>query len=166
MGVIVLKKLLQTVAAFSVLFVLGSSAHAATYGIPLDLNGRLPSDANLVGVDVIDSTAAAPTVPYGIAAPCFLHWVAISSAALAEVAVLRDTDTLNSTSDIKMTLVTKASGTGVTTEILTFNPPIIFRNGLSIKLNVNATGRWMFGYRRRLDNDISTDPAVGNSASD
>lgn len=152
-----MKSLFKTMA---VLFAFAFSVEAANYGIPLDLNGRLPGDADLVGVDVIDATG---TQNYGLTAPGFLHWVAVSSANYVETVVLRDTDTLNATSDVKMTLI---STTFSPTAVFSFNPPAIFRNGISIKLNQASNGRWMFGYRRRFDNDISTDPSTGTSATD
>lgn len=155
-----MKNLLKTAAALTLVVAFAYEAMAASYGIPLDLNGRLPGDANLVGVDVIDSTG---TQNYGLGAPGYLHWIAVSSATFVEVAVLRDTDTLNATSDIKMTVV---STTFSPTSVFTFNPPVIFRNGISIKLLQASGGRWMFGYRRRFDNDISVDPSTGTSATD
>lgn len=164
MEVVDLKTLLKSVAVLGLFLVLGSWAQAANYAIPPDLNGNKPGDANLVGVDVIDSTG---TQNYGLLAPCYLHWVLVSSATPAEVAVLRDTDTFNSTSDIKLTLTTPTSSNGtLVPTLLTLNPPALFRNGLSIKLSQAAQGRWMFGVRRRIDADISADPAVGTSASD
>lgn len=154
---------MKAVAVLSLMVGFASLASAANYSIPQSLNGKEPGDADLLGVDVIDSTGS--TTNYGLAAPCYLHWVAISSAAASEFATLRDTDTLNSTSDIKLTLTTIVSSI-TSTQVITFNPPVIFRNGMSIKLNQNALGRWMFGYRRRLDSDIGADPTVGTSASD
>lgn len=147
-----------------VVMIVGLSAfsQAANYVIPAGLNGNAPADADLLGVDVIDSTG---TQIYGLAAPVYLHWVAVSSETQSNYATLRDSATLNGTSDIALTITTGANLTSGTT-MLTFNPPVIFRNGIAIKLSAATTGRWMFGVRRRLDAKIGVDPSTGTSATD
>lgn len=160
-----MKNLLKVTAFLAVLFALANTADAAWYNIPADINGRVPGDASLVGVDVIDSTGS--TTNYGLAAPCFLHWIAISSSAVSTYAVLRDSGTLNATSDIAM-VVNSSGNQGAALQVLNFDPPVIFRNGLSIRLNENMTGsgRWMFGVRRLRDGTRNAHPTAGVSASD
>lgn len=157
-----MKKLFKVTAVLAFMFAFAHKADAALFGIPRDLNGNLPADGSLVGVDVIDSTG---TQNYGLEAPCLLHWVAISSAAGSTFALLRDTGTLNSTSDIKMEISAVANTTG-SVVMYTFDPPAIFRNGLSITLNEATVGRFMFGVRRLLDTSRNAHQTAGTSASD
>lgn len=158
-----MKKLLKVIG----LLTLSCGVYAADYIIPQANNGQTPADANLVGVDVITATGTGNN--YGITAPVFLHWVFISSvAAVGDFITLRDSGTLNSTSAKKLTIVPYVS-TSTAISFWTFNPPIIFRNGMSITLNA-VNGRWNFGYRRKYDGDIGNDASISTtvvtSASD
>lgn len=157
-----MKNIQKVLGMMGLVLALGVVAYAANYVIPQSLNGNAPGDANLLGVDVIDSTG---TRTYGLTAPCYLHWVLVSSDTASNYASIRDTDTLNTSSDIKLTVTTAANVSGAPA-LITFNPPVIFRNGMSINLALATTGRWMFGYRRRLDAKIGADPTQGTSASD
>lgn len=133
---------------------------AEAYIIPQDSFGNVPSDANQAGVDVIDTTMTFRT---GLTTPVMLYWVMVSSDVVGNSAVLRDTDTLNTTSNVKMTVFPCSNGgTSLTaaSTICQFNPPVLFRNGISINLIATPAGsaaqtgtvpgRWHFGIRRRM----------------
>ena len=148
-------KSLLKMALVGLVLALPKFVMAERYLIPQDSHGNIPSDANLVGVDVIDSTS---TVNTGLTSPVLLYWVMVSSDAATNYATLRDSATLNSTSNVKLTVYpNNTSGTSLASGsvIMNFNPPVIFRNGLSITLNAapaggGALGRWHFGIRRRV----------------
>lgn len=147
-----LLKTLRFLFVIAVLTSLAGFVKAEQYLIPADSNGSIPGDVSLVGVDVIDSTG---TQVYGTTTPVVLYGVCTSSIAVTAYATLRDSDTLNSSSDIKMQVypsgLTVAGN--VQTLCTTFPAPVIFRNGMSISLSAAAGGgsnRWMFFIRRRV----------------
>ena len=147
-----MNRLFKAVLVAFTLAVIPRFVMTEAYIIPQDANGNIPGDASQQGVDVIDSTAA--LVNGGLNTPVCLHWVIVSSDVVTNYAVLRDSDTSNTTSNIKMTLyANNTGGTSLATasQVMIINPCAIFRNGIQIHLNQNtsAGGRWQFGVRRR-----------------
>lgn len=140
---------------------------AEAYIIPQDSDGRIPGNANQVGCDVIDATS---TINYGLTTPVALYWIMTSSDVAGNYATLRDTDTLNTTSNVKM--LAYANGTGGTSvyaasTLMPFPVPVIFRNGISIKLNQAPLtgGRWHFCVgRRSIGNARGLDTSFADSA--
>lgn len=126
-------------------------AGAENYVIPIDNQGATPNDIDLVGVDVFVDTGLAAI---GSTTPMVLYGYSVSSDAVTNFAMLRDSNTLNTTSNIKLTLYPDAySSSGAQTVTAKLPQPILFRNGLSINLNAVVTGasttkgRWMFYVR-------------------
>jgi len=165
-----LKALLKVFAVAAFITLVTKPLMAEQYIIPQDSVGQIPGDISLVGVDVIDATG---TRNYGITSPVILYGVCVSSDVVTNYAQLRDTDTLNSTSDIAMTVFPDGQSTNAAQTLCTRLPaPVIFRNGLSITLGnaVGSTtkGRWQFFVRRRLiGNARGTDTSFSaTSASD
>ena len=160
--------------AFGILAFLASPTRAEYYTIGVDANGEYPGSVDLVGADVIDATS---TVNYGLTTPVILYGVVVSSDAATNFATLRDTDTLNTTSNIKMTLYPNNSGgtsLASATSVLMLPAPVIFRNGISITLNAApagssgtlSIGRWHFIVRRRnIGNARGQDVAFSDTAN-
>lgn len=166
-----MNKLIKAVLVAFALAVVPRFALAEEYLIPQDANGNIPGDANQYGCDVIDSTS---TVGTGLTTPVLLYWVMVSSDAVTNYATLRDTNTINATSNVKMTVFPNGNGgTSITASstIIPFNPPVIFRNGISIHLNAapagSATqGRWHFCVRRRsIGSSRGVDTAFSDTGS-
>lgn len=130
---------------------LGGSLHAESYTIPFDNNGNIPQDMTLIGGDVFVATS---TIAMGSTSPVVLYGYSVSSDAVTNFAMLRDSATINSTSNIKLTLYPDATASSAAQTLTRTLPiPVIFRNGLSINLNAAVTGasttkgRWMFYVR-------------------
>lgn len=146
-----MQKLMKVALACVSVALLSFTARAEQYVIPFDNNGNLPGDINMVGGDVFVDTGLAPI---GSTSPIALYGYSVSSDAVTNFAMLRDSATLNTTSNIKMTLYPDIYSTsGAQTNTVRFPIPILFRNGLSINLNAVVTGatgtkgRWMFYVR-------------------
>ena len=146
-----MKKLLTSFAALVLAGSCASLCLAENYTIPFDRNGNIPSDINLIGADVFVDTGISAI---GSTSPVVLYGYSVSSDAVTNFAMLRDSNTLNTTSNIKLTLYPDAyASSGAQTITAKLPVPVIFRNGLSINLNsaVNgvgaARGRWMFYVR-------------------
>lgn len=172
---VVFLKLMKLFLAISLSFSLTGVLCAENWTIPVDDYGHVPADINLVGIDVLDSTG---TSVFGSTTPCLLYGVIVTSDVAGNYITLRDSNTLNSTSDIKMVLnpftIITTSNTALTGgQVLfmtqqTFPAPIIFRNGLSANLNLTPTagGRWHLMIRPRILNSTpgreTAYPALGN----
>lgn len=150
------------VALFCVAF-LSVQVRAEQYLIPQDGNGNVPSDISLLGADVFVATAA---TAIGSTRPVTVYGYSISSDVITNYAFLRDSNTLNTTSNIKLALgwdaqcgdrIANVSSASTQSCHVKLPVPVIFRNGLSINLATIISGsahtgaqarpRWMFYVR-------------------
>lgn len=147
-----MNRIVKGAAALACVSFLSFPARAENYVIPFDNNGNIPAEIELVGADVFVDTGLAAI---GSTTPVMLYGYSVSSDAVSNYAMLRDTSTLNLTSNIKLLLYPDSYATSAAQTTTSRLPmPVIFRNGLSINLNsvvVGATGttkgRWMFYVR-------------------
>lgn len=123
----------KILAVFSALFLLGASlAYADNIAVPRDIDGVPITDGDLSGWDVHWSTgtgAFGSTVPVVVAGLWFSH---VSSSSYV---VLRDSNTLNTSSTAKLVIgagqVTANTTTDGNVRLYKFPAPIRFWNGMS-----------------------------------
>lgn len=138
-----------------------SFARAESYVIPFDNNGNMPGAIELVGGDVFVATG---TAAIGSTTPVILFGYTVSSDVVTNQAILRDSNTLNTSSNAKLVLYVDANcGTvGVQSCTTKLPIPVIFRNGLSINLSAasagrtgGGNGRWQFYVRYLNEGSVS-----------
>lgn len=174
-----MKTLLKAAVAFACVSLLSFPVKAENYDIPKDNEGNIPADINLVGCDVFTATAA---TAMGSTRPVTVYGYSVTSEAITNFAFLRDSSTLNTTSNIKLALgwdaqcLDKIANTSSASQVschVRLPVPVIFRNGISINLatiiggsghtGAQARPRWMFYVRY---NDIGVVPGKKPSDAD